>query len=270
MNLMQKMLKLNENEIKRYFIYLAYKGTHYCGWQNQPNGISVQQRLEETLSKVLYQPITITGAGRTDAGVHARQMAAHFDVVPDRVRTVFDGQALTGKLNRMLPKDIAVHSIIRVTNDAHARFDALSRTYIYMVTDTKSPFQYEYVYRMSLQSVNFEKMNEACAVLYDYTDYKSFSKVHTDVKTYHCRIFEAGWAELDDVWTFTIKADRFLRNMVRAIVGTILDVGRSKLTVGDLRNIIEAKDRCSAGMSIAPDGLALSAIEYPEYIFITE
>lgn len=256
-----------ENEVKRYFIYLAFKGTHYCGWQNQPNGVSVQQCLEEALSKVLRQPIAVTGAGRTDAGVHARRMVAHFDVSLNGTTTVIDCQNLTGKLNNMLPVDIAIDRIVPVTNNAHARFDALSRTYIYRLTDRKNPFHYEYIYRMSLQSVDFEKMNEASAVLFEYTDFTSFSKVHTDVKNHHCRIFEAGWTISDDVWVFTVKADRFLRNMVRAIVGTLLDVGRGKLTINDLRNIIEARDRCRAGMSIAPEGLALSEIEYPETVF---
>lgn len=255
--------------MKRYFIYLAYKGTNYCGWQNQPNGISVQQCVEEMLSKVLRQSITVTGAGRTDAGVHARRMVAHFDVSQDGMSNVSDCQILTGKLNNMLPGDIAIDKIIPVTNSAHARFDALSRTYIYMITDRKNPFHYEYVYRMSLQSVNFEKMNEACAVFYEYTDFTSFSKVHTDVKTFHCRIFEAGWKKSDDVWVFTIKADRFLRNMVRAIVGTLLDVGRGKLTISDLRDIVEEKNRCRAGMSIAPVGLTLADIEYPEGVFVS-
>ena len=257
---------LNEDAVRRYFMYLAYKGTHYCGWQNQPNGISIQQCIEEALSKALRQSVAVTGAGRTDAGVHARRMVAHFDtstIVPDC-------QVLTCKLNNMLPKDIAVQTVVPVINGAHARFDALSRTYIYMITDLKNPFQYEYVYRMSLQSVDFEKMNKACAVFYDISDFTSFSKVHTDVKTHECRIFEAGWTKSDDIWTFTVRANRFLRNMVRAMVGTLLDVGRAKMTISDLRAIIEAKDRCRAGMSIAPDGLSLSEIEYPEQLFVLD
>lgn len=248
-------------------MYLAYKGTHYCGWQNQPNGVSIQYLIEVVLTKVLRQPIAVTGAGRTDAGVHARRMVVHFDVSPDRIQTASDCQMLVGKLNNMLPKDIAIHRIVPVNNHAHARFDALSRTYIYLITDKKNPFHHEYVYRMSLQSISFEQMNKACAVLYEYTDFTSFSKVHTDVKTNNCRIFEAEWTKSNDVWTFTIKADRFLRNMVRAIVGTLLDVGRGKLTINDFRTIIEAKNRCSAGMSIAPEGLALADIAYPETVF---
>ena len=249
--------------MNRYFIFLSYNGTRYCGWQNQPNGISIQQCIEEVLSKVLRREMAIIGAGRTDAGVHARMMVAHFDA-PEPVD---NRTALTAKLNKMLPNDIAIHRIVPVTSDAHARFDALSRTYIYMLTDVKNPFRFEYVYRTSLRSVSFEKMNEACAVLFEYTDFTSFSKLHTDVKTNLCRICEAGWSQSDDCWVFTIKADRFLRNMVRAIVGTLLDIGHGKLTISDFRHIIEAKNRCSAGMSVAPEGLALSGIEYPDHIF---
>ena len=253
----------NQQGMNRYFLYLAYNGTRYCGWQNQPNGISIQQCIEDVLSRVLRHEIAIVGAGRTDAGVHARMMVAHFDA-PEPIESEV---VLAEKLNKMLPNDIAIHRIIPVTYDAHARFNALARTYIYTLSDVKNPFRYEYVYRMSLRSVCFEKMNEACSVLFDYTDFTSFSKVHTDVKTCLCRICEAGWAKSDDDWMFTIKADRFLRNMVRAIVGTMLDIGRGKLTINDFRHIIEAKDRCCAGMSIAPEGLTLSNIEYPDHIF---
>ena len=254
--------------MNRYFIYLSYKGTRYCGWQHQPNGVSIQQCIEEALSKVLRQTITVTGAGRTDAGVHARMMVAHFDVLQEGMTTLADGNILTCKLNNMLPKDIAVDKIVPVTCDAHARFDAVSRTYVYMLTDKKNPFHYETVYRMSLRAVSFEKMNDACALLIEYSDFTSFCKLHSDTKTPYCRIFEAGWTKSGEVWVFTIKADRFLRNMVRAIVGTLLDVGRGKLTINDLRDIIEAKDRCRAGMSVAPEGLALADIEYPEQIFM--
>ena len=250
--------------MNRYFIYLAYNGTRYNGWQNQPNGVSIQQCLEETLSKVLRQTIAVVGAGRTDAGVHAHNMAAHFDVLKE----IDNPASLTEKLNKMLPDDIVVSKIVPVKIDAHARFDALSRTYIYMLSDKKNPFNYEYIFRTSLRSINFERMNEACSVLYEYTDFTSFSKLHTDTKTNHCHIFVAKWTNIEDVWMFTIKADRFLRNMVRAIVGTLLDVGRGKLTINDFRMIIEAKNRCNAGMSVAPQGLSLVEIEYPENLFL--
>ena len=250
----------------RYFIYLAYKGTHYNGWQNQPNGISIQQKIEETLSTVCRQAIVVTGAGRTDAGVHAHGMVAHFDVLDETI----DPEMLTEKLNKMLPEDIGVKKIVPVISSAHARFDALSRTYIYRLSGAKNPFQADYVYRTSLKSIHFDRMNEACAVLFDYTDFTSFSKLHTDTKTNFCRIAIAQWAKEADVWVFTIKADRFLRNMVRAIVGTLLEVGRGKLTIADFRTIIESKDRCQAGMSVAPQGLALLEIDYPDHLFQSE
>ena len=252
--------------MSRYFIYLAYNGTRYCGWQNQPNGVSVQQCLEEVFSKVLCQGISITGAGRTDAGVHARMMIAHFDVLEPLGNT----DLLVVKFNNMLPKDIALYKIVPVVDTAHARFGACSRTYNYMVTDKKDPFGYEFVCRMSLNNMSFDAMNDACKVLFDYSDFTSFSKLHTDVKTNNCRIFEAGWKKSGDgdVWVFTIRADRFLRNMVRAIVGTLFDVGRGKISVEDFRSVIEAKDRCKAGSSAPAEGLALTDIEYPEDIFV--
>ena len=251
--------------VNRYFIYLAYKGTHYVGWQNQPNGVSIQQCVEERLSKVLRQPVPVVGAGRTDAGVHARLMVAHFDVLGKIDNPVL----LTVTLNKMLPNDIAVLKIVPVAINAHARFSARARTYIYMLSEKKNPFGFEYVNRMPLHSINFEKMNEACSVLFEYTDFTSFSKLHTDTKTNHCRIDMAKWTKTDDTWVFTIKADRFLRNMVRSIVGTMLEIGRGKLTINDFRTIIEAKNRCRAGMSAPPEGLTLVDIEYPEHLFLT-
>jgi len=250
--------------VNRYFIYLGYNGTRYCGWQNQPNGVSVQQCLEEVFSKVLCQGISITGAGRTDAGVHARLMVAHFDVPMPLDNT----ELLVGKFNNMLPKDIVLYKIVPVADTAHARFDACSRTYNYIVTDKKDPFNYEYVCRISLNNMNFGQMNDACKALFNNTDFTSFSKLHTDVKTNNCRIFEAKWEKCADNWVFTIKADRFLRNMVRAIVGTLFDVGRGKISIDDFISVIEAKDRCKAGTSASAEGLALVDIEYPEDLFI--
>ena len=249
--------------MSRYFIYFAYNGTRYCGWQNQPNGVSVQCCLEDVLSKVLQHDIQIVGAGRTDAGVHARIMVAHFDA-PE---TVENTALLTGKLNNMLPKDIAIFKIAPVKEDAHARFDALSRTYKYIIAEKKDPFNYEYVCRMSLNNMDFDAMNDACTVLFDYSDFTSFSKLHTDVKTNNCRIYEAGWKKEGDVWVFTIRADRFLRNMVRAIVGTLFEVGRGKIPVDGFRDIIEAKSRSRAGTSAPAEGLALMDIEYPDNLF---
>jgi tRNA pseudouridine38-40 synthase len=251
--------------MKRYFIYLSYNGANYCGWQNQPNGISVQQKIEESLHILLRKPIPITGAGRTDAGVHARLMVAHFDWDDDD----FEAEVLTDKLNRILPPDISIHKIIRVSSGAHARFDAVSRTYQYHISFQKDPFEYPFHYRIN-RPLNFGLMNEAAAVLFEYADFTSFSKLHTDVKTNLCRIIQAGWTQIGDIWVFTITADRFLRNMVRAIVGTLLDVGREKLSVEGFRNIIESKDRSKAGTSVPGNALFLTNIEYPPDIFSVE
>jgi len=246
----------------RYFIYLSYNGANYCGWQNQPNGISVQQKIEEALSVLLRKSVTITGAGRTDAGVHARFMVAHFDWRGDPVDLTF----LTEKINYLLPKDIAIRKILPVLPEAHARFDAISRTYKYYVCTEKDPFKYPFYYRIH-SLPDFEKMNEAAAILFEYTDFTSFSKLHTDVKTNNCKIFHAGWTAEETGWVFTIQADRFLRNMVRAIVGTLLEVGRGKLSLDGFRQVIESKDRGKAGASVPGNALFLVDIEYPDAIF---
>jgi len=249
--------------VNRYFIYIAYNGTRFCGWQNQPNGLSVQQCIEEKLSILQRQPVFIVGAGRTDAGVHARQMVAHFDV-----ENPIENEALiVNKLNGLLPDDIAVERIVRVRKDAHARFDALSRTYKYYITDCKNPFNYEWVCRMPLKALDFAQMNEACKILCEYADFTSFSKLHTDVKTHICRIACAEWKKEGEIWVFTIQADRFLRNMVRAIVGTLFEVGRGKCSLSDFRQVIEAKDRCRAGASVPAKGLSLVEIIYPAELF---
>ena len=214
------------------------------------------------MSTILRRPMSIVGAGRTDAGVHAQLMVAHFDSeepIPDLL-------FLADKLNRLLPKDIAIDRIVPVAPDAHARFDATSRTYKYYLTAKKNPFNYDWVYRY-IGKLDFDLMNEACQVLFDYTDFTSFSKLHTDVKTNNCRIMEAGWKLEGDVWVFTIRADRFLRNMVRAIVGTLLEVGRGKLSLSGFREVIEAKDRGRAGTSAPGHALYLVNVEYPERIF---
>lgn len=249
--------------MNRYFIYLAYNGTRYCGWQRQPNGPSIQQCIEEALSTVLRQQVPIVGAGRTDAGVHARQMVAHFDWGEVLAQPGF----LAEKLNRLLPKDIVIHRIVPVRNDAHARFDALSRTYHYYLSEYKDPFNYEWVNRMPLQAIDFQQMNEACKVLFEYIDFTSFSKLHTDVKTNNCRIEYAEWRQEGDCWVFIIRADRFLRNMVRAIVGTLLEVGKGKRSIADFRALIEAKDRCLAGTSAPGKGLSLVDVAYPDELF---
>jgi len=248
--------------VQRYFLYLAYNGTRYHGWQVQPNGVTVQERIEEALTLLLRRETPIVGAGRTDAGVHARLMVAHFDTED----VLQDFQGLVEKLNRVLPSDISVYKIVPVRADAHSRFDALSRTYRYYLVDRKDPFFGMYAWRYH-GNLDFEKMNEAASCLFRYTDFTSFSKLHTDVKTNNCRIMKACWKKENDLWVFEIKADRFLRNMVRAIVGTLYDVGRGRLSVGDFCRVIEDKNRCKAGTSAPGNALFLVNIEYPEEIF---
>ncbi len=248
--------------MNRYFIYLGYNGANYCGWQIQLNGPSVQQCVEEALTTLLRRPVSIVGAGRTDTGVHARLMVAHFDWETEIVDLSF----LTEKLNRLLPKDIAIYRIRPVQPEAHARFDAISRTYRYYLTDRKDPFNYPFVWKLH-GTLDIEAMNRASQVLFEYTDFTSFSKLHTDVKTNNCRIDRAEWTRENDVWVFTIQADRFLRNMVRAIVGTLVEVGRGKLTIDGFRKVVEQKDRGQAGSSAPGHALFLVGISYPENLF---
>jgi len=250
--------------VQRYFIYLAYEGTNYHGWQVQPNGVSVQECLQKALSTLLRLEIEVVGAGRTDAGVHARLMVAHFDFE----NNIADLTLLADKLNRILPPDISVYRVCEVNPEAHARFDAISRTYKYYITSVKSPFNRHLKCRIH-GLLDYELMNRAAQVLFDYTDFTSFSKLHTDVKTNNCRIMHAEWVREDETtWVFTIKADRFLRNMVRAIVGTLVEVGRGKLSIEEFRKVIEQKDRCKAGASVPGHALFLVDIEYPAEIFI--
>lgn len=246
----------------RYFIYLEFDGTAYSGWQIQPHSPSVQQRLEESLALFLRRQVSLTGAGRTDAGVHASQMVAHFDLDEPQ-----DCEWMTGKLNGILPPDIAVHRIVPVRSDAHARFDAISRTYKYYVNLDKSAFNRCYSWYLP-NKPDFELMNKAAELLITTRDFTSFSKLHTDTKTNDCHVTEAVWNPLPDGrWEFTITSDRFLRNMVRAIVGTLMEVGRHKLTIDGFKQIIENKDRCSAGDSAPAQGLFLYKIEYPDNLF---
>lgn len=247
----------------RYFITLSYDGTAYHGWQIQPNGISVQETLTQALITLLREEISIVGAGRTDAGVHARKMIAHFDTEQQ-----VDCDRLTDKLNRILPPDIAVQQVCPVSDDAHARFSATSRTYHYHVTTTKDPFSRSRSMRL-FHAPDFDRMNEAANCLFQYTDFTSFSKLHTDVATNNCRIMQAQWCQLSEhEWVFVIQADRFLRNMVRAVVGTLLEVGRGKMSVDDFCKVIEQCDRCSAGTSVPGHALFLVDVTYPDEIFI--
>lgn len=247
----------------RYFIYFSYDGAAYHGWQVQPNAITVQQVLEEALAKLVRQPVPLVGAGRTDAGVNAACMVAHGDFPCE-----LDCAQLVYKLNKILPPDIAVSDVRRVKDDAHARFDALSRRYNYHVVTAKSPFARRYACRV-LPGVDFEAMNRAAEILYEYTDFTSFSKLHTDVKTNNCKVTFARWCQVsDNEWVFEIEADRFLRNMVRAIVGTLLLVGRGKLTLDGFRAVIENKARGEAGDSAMGEALFLVDVKYPDDIFL--
>lgn len=254
----------------RYFIKFAYNGEKYHGWQSQPNAVSVQQKIEEALSIVMRLPVSVTGAGRTDAGVHAREMYAHFDLPS----LIDDKRRLILSLNRLLGKDIAIYDVIPVKDDAHARFDACERTYKYFVTFEKTPFLYPFCWH-SPSRLDIDKMNEAASILLEVDDFTSFAKLHSDAKTNICDVRKAQWDVIDnngdglfpnlinDGIVFTISADRFLRNMVRAVVGTLVDVGRGKLTLEKFKEIIAKKDRCSAGTSMPANALFLWEVKYP-------
>lgn len=247
---------------QRYFTELAYKGTHFHGWQVQPNADSVQQHLEKALSLLIREPVSVVGAGRTDTGVHAEYFVAHFD----SLNINLDQSDFVRKLNSFLNKDISVFSIIKVGAEAHARFSAVSRTYQYRLNLQKDPFVQETSWYFFRQP-DLGLMNEASRILFEYADFTSFSKLHTDVKTNNCKIYEAEWAQSGPKIVFTVKADRFLRNMVRALVGTILEVGLGKIDLLQFRKIIEQKDRGAAGLSVPAHGLFLTDIAYPEEVF---
>ena len=240
----------------RYFIKFSYNGTNYHGWQVQHNAISVQEVLNKSLTTILNYKIDCMGAGRTDAGVHAKEMFAHFDYNAD-----IDVQTIVHKLNSYLPKDIAVYNIVKVHNDAHARFDAKKRTYEYHINNYKDAFsgdQSWYYY----QKLDLDRMNEASMILLQYNDFQAFSKVNTDVNNFNCKIIDAFWQRENNKIIFTISADRFLRNMVRAIVGTLIYVGLHKVTLEDFREIIISKNRNNAGFSVPAHGLYLTKIDY--------
>ena len=241
----------------RYFIHLAYNGANYCGWQTQPGLPTVQQTLEEALSTLLRQKIAVVGCGRTDTGVHASDFYAHFDL-----KDFKDPKELTFKLNSFLPPDIAIFAIFPVADNAHARFDATARTYQYHVSDRRLPFRQGQYCRIYFKP-DIERMNEAAQVLMEYEDFTSFAKLHTQVKTNICHLTEARWDRVGEEWIFTIRSNRFLRNMVRSVTGTLLDVGRGKLSIEGLREIIEKKDRCAAGVSMPACGLFLTKVDYP-------
>jgi len=251
-----------DNIKKRYFIQLAYKGTNYHGWQIQPEENTIQAELNKALTTILQEDIETTGAGRTDAGVHARYYIVHFDSIrPDLDKD----EKLIFRLNSILPFDIAVYKVIPVPHTAHARFDALSRTYEYIITTQKDPFSQEFAYLLHIE-LDISLMNRACRILKQYRDFTSFSKVHTEATTFHCQIMDAKWRQEDYRYIFTIKSDRFLRNMVRAIVGSMIEVGQKKTDLETFRRIIETKDRSAAGKSVPPHGLFLTDIKYPAHI----
>ncbi len=233
----------------------------YHGWQRQDNAVTVQQLLEEALSTLFGTEISVTGAGRTDTGVHAREFYAHFDL-DDLVRKR-ELQRKTNRLNSFLPKDIKIFEIFKVNTDMHARFDAISRTYEYIITTAKDPFIDDFAWYV-YGDIDVAMMNKGAKALLEYTDFTSFAKLHSQVRTNNCELMEASWVKKNDMLVFTIKADRFLRNMVRAIVGTLVELGRGKITLEEFRQIIEAKDRSEAGLSVPPHGLYLTRIEYPE------
>ena len=240
---------------------MAYKGAPFCGWQLQPNGQTVQGELERALEMILREPVRLTGAGRTDAGVHALHFMAHFDASRDDLHTDI---SLIGKINGIIPREIAVYRIIAVPPDAHARFYAISRTYHYRIATKKNPFTVDFAYHF-YRPLDVKKMNEAASILLEYKDFTSFSKLHGDAKTNLCDISKAQW--LDDnngELRFEITANRFLRNMVRAIVGTMIDIGRGKYPPDEIRRIILEKKRGAAGASAPPQGLYLARIEYPQ------
>ncbi|MCX4369298.1 MAG: tRNA pseudouridine(38-40) synthase TruA [Duncaniella sp.] len=246
----------------RYFMRLSYRGEPYHGWQSQPGAVTVQEVIEGALSKVMRRPMKIVGAGRTDAGVNARMMVAHFDVDDEIADTV----RLVGSLNAMVGRDIAIHEIYQVDSGLHARFDATSRTYHYYAVGEKSAFFYPLSWKAPA-GLDYEAMNRAAALLIDTDDFTSFAKLHTDAKTNICRVTHAAWHRIDafggEGWVFVITADRFLRNMVRAVVGTLVEVGRGKITVDDFARIIERRDRCAAGTSMPPQALYLWEVTYP-------
>ena len=244
----------------RYFIHLAYNGTSYHGWQIQPNATSVQETLNKAFSVLLQSEINLMGAGRTDTGVHAKEMYAHFDF-----EASIDIPNLVHKLNSFLPKDIVIYNIIPVHDDAHTRFDATKRTYEYRIHQFKNPFVDELSWYFH-QPLDIDLMNEAAKLLFNYTDFECFSKVNTDVNTFDCTIFEAHWKRGEnDQLVFTISANRFLRNMVRSIVGTLVNIGLHKITIEDFAQIIESKSRDKAGFSVPAHGLYLTQITY-DYI----
>ncbi len=250
--------------IMRYFFEIAYKGTGYHGWQIQNSTLTVQGTVEKALSTVLQRKVGIVGSGRTDTGVHCTQQFFHLDL-PDEM----DGALLGYKLNTLLPKDMVIHSVRKVITDAHARFDAVLRSYEYRISERRDPFAVEFSYCYN-KKLDIKTMNAAAALLIGKEDFQAFSKVKTQVNNFICDIKEAYWEKSPDGMIFHISANRFLRGMVRAIVGTLMDVGLAKCDVEGFKEIIASKDRRRAGRAVPPEGLFLTRVNYPEEIFINQ
>ncbi len=249
----------------RYFVELSYNGTAYHGWQVQPNALTVQEILNKAFSSILRADIKLTGAGRTDTGVHASFFVAHLDLD----EKIEDCNSLVYKINGFIPQDIAIKRIIRVKNNIHSRFDAVSRTYQYVISTVKNPFKVDFCH-LIYNPPDISKMNKAAKYLYLYEDFTCFSKLHTDTRTNKCKITFAEWEKRENELVFSITADRFLRNMVRAIVGTLIDIGFGKTSPEDIKEIIESEDRTKAGFSAPAKGLFLVDIQYPNDITLTD
>ena len=247
--------------MQRYFLALKYDGTNYHGWQVQDNANTVQEEVNNALSTILQKEITVTGAGRTDTGVHAKELIAHFDIDQE-----IDKDHFRFKINTILPSDISCTWVKTVNKEAHARFSATSRTYEYWITPDKNPFLINKGYYFS-KKLNIDKMNQGAEMLKKYTDFSCFSKSNTDPFTNNCEITYAHWEEQNEMLVFTISANRFLRNMVRAIVGTLLDIGTEKISLKDLETIIHSKNRSNAGTSAPAHGLYLTEVNYPEEVY---
>lgn len=248
----------------RYFAEISFKGTRYHGWQIQKNAISVQEVMNERFSSILREKIEVTGAGRTDTGVHALYYVGHFD---SKRENLHSDSSFLYHINQFLPSDISVYRILPVENDAHARFSAISRTYEYRICRRKNPFLQDYAW-MFYRELNIKAMKEACTYLKGKHDFSSFCKVHSGARTHLCKVEEASWTEKEGMLIFRITADRFLRNMVRAIVGTMIEIGKETLSPDEIREILNACNRSEAGESVPPQGLFLTRILYPSEIFI--
>ena len=245
----------------RYFIDISYDGSNYHGWQIQPNADTVQHQINLAFSTILNEEINVLGAGRTDTGVHAKKMIAHFDT-----NQTIDFEKFKYRINGFLKNDISLNDIYKVKEDAHARFSAISRTYEYRVSRTKNPFSVNSYFL--LRDLDFQSMKKACKFLHGSHDYTSFAKLHSENYTNNCEVYIANWKEDETSLVFTIKANRFLRNMVRAIVGTLIEIGAGKISFSDIETILMSKDRAKAGYSVPANGLSLIDVEYPKEILI--